>query len=77
LGEVVRLFEGQSELVECISDPGKCDMSDDCRVRLAWQDATKALYRRLDATTIADLMPGEALLNGSAQACRPKQKQRA
>ena len=76
MGEIVRLFEGQSELVECISDPEKCAMSDDCRVRLAWQEATKALYESLDATTIADLMPGEVLLSGSDQACHPKQKQK-
>ena len=56
LGQVVRLFEGQSELVECISHPEKCAMSQDCRVRLAWQDATRALYEKLDRTTIADLV---------------------
>ena len=56
LGQIVRLFEGQSELVECISKPEKCDMSDDCQVRLAWKDATRVLYEKLDTTTIADLM---------------------
>ena len=56
LGQIVRLFEGQSELVECISNPEKCSMSDDCQVRLAWQDATKVLYEKLDSTSIADLM---------------------
>ena len=56
LGQIVRLFEGQSELVECISNPEKCAMSDDCQVRLAWQDATKVLYEKLDSTSIADLM---------------------
>ena len=56
LGQVVRLFEGQSDLVECISKPEKCSMSDDCQVRLAWQDATRVLYEKLDSTTIADLM---------------------
>jgi len=56
LGQIVRLFEGQSELVECISNPEKCSMSDDCQVRLAWGDATRVLYERLDSTTIADLM---------------------
>jgi Rrf2 family transcriptional regulator, iron-sulfur cluster assembly transcription factor len=52
LGQLVRLFEGQSELVVCISEPEKCDMSDDCRVRLAWMKATEALYEILDATTL-------------------------
>ncbi len=56
LGQIVRLFEGQSELVECISKPEKCSMSDDCQVRLAWKDATRVLYEKLDTTTIADLM---------------------
>jgi Rrf2 family protein len=56
LGQIVRLFEGQSELVECISNPEKCNMSDDCQVRLAWGDATRVLYEKLDNTTIADLM---------------------
>ena len=59
LGQIVRLFEGQSELVECISNPEKCSMSDDCQVRLAWGDATRVLYEKLDNTTIADLMKGK------------------
>ena len=58
LGQVVRLFEGQADLVECISFPEKCPKSDDCQVRLAWQDATRVLYEKLDAITIADLMDG-------------------
>ena len=56
LGQVVRLFEGQSELVECISKPEKCAMSDDCKLRLAWEDATHVLLKKLDTITIADLM---------------------
>jgi Rrf2 family iron-sulfur cluster assembly transcriptional regulator len=63
LGQVVRLFEGQSDLVKCVSSPEKCAISDDCQVRLAWRDATKVLYEKLDSTTISDLMgadyPGE------------------
>ena len=49
LGQIVRLFEGQSDLVECVSDPEKCAMSDDCQVRLAWKDATRVLYERFMA----------------------------
>ena len=56
LGQLVRLFEGQTDLVECISSPENCPMAVDCRVRLAWKDATQALYRSLDGITIADLM---------------------
>jgi Rrf2 family protein len=66
LGQLVRLFEGQTELVVCISEPEKCNMSDDCRVRLAWMKATEALYEILDATTIEDVRqtnPAEASLS--------------
>ena len=62
LGQIVRLFEGQSELVECISTPENCPMAVDCRVRLAWKDATQALYKSLDGISIADLM--KASING-------------
>ncbi len=58
LGQIVRLFEGQSDLVECVSNTEKCNMADDCKVRLAWRDATRVLYEKLDSTTIADLMEG-------------------
>lgn len=60
LGQIVRLFEGQTELVECISKPEQCNMSDDCQVRLAWKEATRVLYEKLDSTTIADLMQEKA-----------------
>ena len=56
LGQIVRLFEGQSDLVECVSSPEKCNMADDCQVRQAWTDATRVLYEKLDSTTIADLL---------------------
>ena len=60
LGQIVRLFEGQAELVECISKPEQCNMADDCQVRLAWKEATRVLYDKLDSTTISDLMQENA-----------------
>ncbi len=56
LGEITRLFEGQTGLVDCINNPGKCSMFDDCVVRPAWERANKALYDELDSITIADLL---------------------
>jgi Rrf2 family protein len=58
LGQIVRLFEGQSVLVQCVGSPEKCARSDECQVRLAWKDATTALYQKLDNITIADLIDG-------------------
>lgn len=52
--QVVRLFEGHTDLVECVSHPEKCTLADDCQIRLAWREATRPLFEKLDATTIAD-----------------------
>ena len=71
LGQIVRIFEGQSDLVECVSDPEKCPMADDCSVRLAWYSATKAMYESLDATTIADLIDGTPEAMGDERLCAP------
>jgi Rrf2 family protein len=56
VGDIVRLFETHTDLVDCINSPEKCDMSDECRVRLVWQEATAVLYQKLDSTSIADLV---------------------
>ncbi|MEH0018173.1 MAG: Rrf2 family transcriptional regulator [Desulfobacter sp.] len=62
LGQVVRLFEGQTDLVACISLPQECDMASECLVRNAWKTATGVLYDKLDSISIADLIrdAGEA-----------------
>ena len=65
LGQIVRLLEGQSEPVQCISEPKKCPMSEDCLVRLAWQEATRAFYEKLDTITIANLADGSFHPDGS------------
>ncbi len=55
LSEIVRLFEGQTDLVECVSAPETCEKAATCKVREAWQAATGALYDKLDGITVADL----------------------
>jgi Rrf2 family protein len=65
LGQIVRLFEGQSDLVECVSSPEKCDMASECLVRNAWQEATSVLYDKLDNISIADLVSGDGVKNGN------------
>ena len=55
LGEIVRLFEGQPNLVECVSSPKSCEKAANCRVRDAWKAATEAMFKELDNVSIADL----------------------
>ena len=68
LGQIVRLFETQTDLVACISSPDECSMADDCKVRLAWEEATQAMFEKLDHISIADLMTQE-LEPGSHPEC--------
>jgi Rrf2 family protein len=56
VGQIVRLFEGQTDLVECVSAPEICPRSLECRVRDVWIEATEAMYEKLDGVTIADLI---------------------
>jgi Rrf2 family protein len=56
IGQLVRLFEGQTDLVACVSSPENCLMAEACRVRAVWMEATEAMYGKLDAVTIADLI---------------------
>ena len=58
IGEVVRLLENEADLVGCVSNPENCEKSDDCPVRLVWQDGTHAMYEKLDAIKISDLVSG-------------------
>lgn len=56
IGRLVRLFEGQTDLVACVSAPEQCAKAEECRVRAVWIEATEAMYDKLDAVTIADLI---------------------
>ena len=56
LGQIVRLFEGQTDLVNCVSSPENCAMAAECLVRDAWQDATSILYKKLDNISIASVI---------------------
>lgn len=56
IGQLVRLFEGQTDLVACVSSPDQCQKAEECPVRTVWMEATEAMYEKLDSVTIADLI---------------------
>jgi Rrf2 family transcriptional regulator, iron-sulfur cluster assembly transcription factor len=43
IGQLVRLFEGQTDLVACVSAPEGCQKAQACRVRSVWIEATEAM----------------------------------
>ena len=73
LGQLVRLFEGQADLVECVSAPEICDMAADCQIRRSWIEATSVMYEKLDNTSIADLAQ-RALQRNQDRTCLPEKK---
>lgn len=58
LAQIVRLFESQKDIIECINQPKTCDMSVECQIRMAWELVNKAFYQSLESITIDDIVNG-------------------
>ena len=56
VGEIVALLEDSSCLVECCEDTTVCERADLCPTRLLWKEASEAMFDRLAAITLADLV---------------------
>ena len=56
VGEIVALLEESSSLVKCAQDTAVCERSDCCPTRLLWKEAYEAMFDRLEAITLADLV---------------------
>ena len=56
VGDIVRILEGGIDLSDCISDPEICQNTGSCVTRSLWQEATDAMYDKLDSTTFADMI---------------------
>lgn len=56
VGEIVALLEGGRKLTTCCDNPDVCERSGSCVTRWLWKEATEAMYERLNAVTLADLV---------------------
>jgi Rrf2 family transcriptional regulator, iron-sulfur cluster assembly transcription factor len=67
VGEIVALLEEGSSLVACVEDATICERADTCPTRLLWKEAHEAMFDKLEAVTLADLveqahdMPGKKI----------------
>ncbi|WP_119355162.1 RrF2 family transcriptional regulator [Azohydromonas sediminis] len=57
LGAVVRDVEPDFTLVECFGSGNQCTLSGGCRLAGVIHDALQAFLARLDAHTLADMLP--------------------
>lgn len=59
IGDIVRILEGTTAITKCSETDHQrcstCERIDDCLTRLAWVEASKAMFRRLDQITIESL----------------------
>jgi Rrf2 family transcriptional regulator, iron-sulfur cluster assembly transcription factor len=65
IGAIVRALEGDFSLVECNGDASACPRQADCLTRNVWIEAAKAMHEKLDAITLADLIPQKALCSSN------------
>ena len=56
IGEIVRVLEGGIDLSDCIKNPGVCKRTDSCLAREAWEEATKAMYDKLNSITLSKMI---------------------
>ena len=56
VGEIVKILEGGIDLSDCIADPKICQNTEVCVTRSVWQEATDAMYEKLNSTTFADMI---------------------
>lgn len=56
VGEIVAVLQEGTSLVECVADATVCERADICPTRLLWKEASEAMFDRLEAVTLADLV---------------------
>ena len=64
VGEIVAVLEQGTGLVECVADTTVCERADICPTRLLWKEASEAMFDRLEAVTLADLVERAKAMEG-------------
>ena len=60
VGEIVNVLEGGIALSECVAREDSCGRSNSCLTRVVWEEATKAMYDKLNSLTLLDLIEKDA-----------------
>jgi Rrf2 family protein len=56
VGEIVKILEGGIDLSGCIENPNSCERTERCLTRGVWEEATKAMYEKLNSTTLSKMI---------------------
>lgn len=55
VGDVVRILEGEGALARCVEVNDYCEHRTNCLMNWVWEEASQAMFARLDKITFADL----------------------
>jgi Rrf2 family transcriptional regulator, nitric oxide-sensitive transcriptional repressor len=64
VGEVIRAFEGQTHLLECVSIDNVCVIQPWCQLRTVLGEAERIQMAYLDSVRLADVLPSPESLTG-------------
>jgi len=56
VGEIVCVLEGRIDLSACIENPDVCNRSSSCLTRGLWEEATKAMYDKLNSINLSEMI---------------------
>ncbi|MEE4353059.1 MAG: Rrf2 family transcriptional regulator [Desulfatiglans sp.] len=56
IGEIVTVLEGGIDLTGCLEEVDLCERSGHCLMRKVWQEASDAMYEKLNDKSLADLV---------------------
>ena len=59
VGQIVKALESGIELAGCIKNPGECERAGRCLTRGIWEDASKAMYDKLNSMTLSRMLEME------------------
>ena len=59
VGEIVKVLEGGINLTECVGNPKACEKHKNCPTRNIWEEATKAIFDKLNAITLSEIIECE------------------
>ncbi len=62
VGEIVKVLEGGIDLADCIEKPEECGRSGRCETRGVWEEASKAMYDKLNSITLARIIEEDEAL---------------
>ena len=55
VGEIVKVLEGGIDLTLCVGNPKGCLRSKSCPTRNVWEEATNAMYDKLNSITLKEM----------------------